>query len=219
VAVPQAFSTSDRVMVVPPMPSPTAACASTLTLTQITAVEPPASAASVAATKVTLAAAAAGATDSVLQNLGPTPRFTAYAVRGQRLTACDLLTSDCMNSAKANDAATWLPIGGQIVSLRAQYGRDTTTPSMDAVVDLYDQTAPTSACDWARVSAFRFALVARSPQQDSVAVTSAAPTWAGSGAAPINLTGLADWTQFRYRTFEAVVPVRNITWMGRAVGC
>jgi len=210
VVVPKAFGVGDQVMVVPPMPSPTAACGSSFAITKVT---------DVTATDVKLADEATNATDSVLQNLGPAPRFMAYAVRGQQLTACDLLAADCMNSAKANDASTWLPIGGQIVSLRAQYGRDTTVPSMDAVVDVYDQTTPTSACDWARVSAFRLALVARSPQQEATNVTTAAPTWAGTAQAPISLTGLADWQQFRYRTLEAVVPIRNITWLGKAVGC
>jgi type IV pilus assembly protein PilW len=130
-----------------------------------------------------------------------------------------MLASDCARAADADNPAVWVPIGHQVVSLRAQYGRDTTAPAMDAVVDVFDQDAPTTACEWMRVSAVRLAVVARSPQQAAQAVTASAPTWAGSASQPIALDALEDWQQFRYRTFETLVPIRNMTWLPGAAGC
>ena len=36
---------------------------------------------------------------------------------------------------------------------------------------------------------------------------------------PIALDALEDWQQFRYRTFETLVPIRNMTWLPGAAGC
>ena len=174
---------------------------------------------SVAAPNVNTSAGVLGMANGRLYNLGRTPRVQVYAVRAQQLTVCDMLASDCARAADADNPAVWVPIGHQVVSLRAQYGRDTTAPAMDAVVDVFDQDAPTTACEWMRVSAVRLAVVARSPQQAAQAVTASAPTWAGSASQPIALDALEDWQQFRYRTFETLVPIRNMTWLPGAAGC
>jgi type IV pilus assembly protein PilW len=173
----------------------------------------------VAAPNVNTSAGVLGMANGRLYNLGRTPRVQVYAVRAQQLTVCDMLASDCAQAADADNPAVWVPIGHQVVSLRAQYGRDTTAPAMDAVVDVFDQDAPTTACEWMRVSAVRLAVVARSPQQAAQAVTASAPTWAGSASQPIALDALEDWQQFRYRTFETLVPIRNMTWLPGAAGC
>jgi type IV pilus assembly protein PilW len=206
VPAPNAFAVGDFVIASPA--ARPAAC--TLQMTTVAAI---------AAPNVSTALGAAGMTNGRLYNLGAAPRLLAYAVRAQQLTVCDMLTSDCMLAANANDPAVWVPVGHQIVSLRAQYGRDTTAPTMDTVVDVFDQAAPATACDWMRVSAVRLAVVARSPQQATEAVTANAPTWAGSADAPIALGALADWQQFRYRSFETLVPIRNMTWLPGAPGC
>ena len=40
-------------------------------------------------------------------------------------------------------------------------------------------------------------------------------------AQPINidLSGDANWGNYRYRVFETVVPIRNVAWMGAITGC
>jgi type IV pilus assembly protein PilW len=147
-----------------------------------------------------------------LFNLGPRPKVQAYAVRNGKLTVCDYTdpAKDCGAACTAADSpagttvggscnASWLQIASDIVSLRAQYGRDTTdgnpldpTISMDGVADVWDRTVATSltpvstiatantnACGLVRVSAIRLALVARSTQPEKapggVNVTAAAP--------------------------------------------
>jgi len=152
---------------------------------------------------------AAGGSSSLLFNLGAAPTIRAYAIRGGNLTVCDFLANNC---SVAGNAAIWVPIASNIVSLRAQYGRDTAPPNG---VDTWDRTTPASACDWVRVSALRLAVVARNSQLERDPITLAAPTWEGSAAVPINLSARANWQNYRYKVFETVVPIRNLPWMAR----
>ncbi len=168
-----------------------------------------------------------------LYNLGgaPTIKIHAYAVRGGVLTECDFMVGDCTQTG-----SQWVPIADNVVSLRAQYGRDTTAPNMDGIVDKYDQAPPNTACHLVRIAAVRMALVVRSSQfQKGVVTTTAsnggipnAPTWAGDqtnsivGGGGTLGPGLAPdepWKHFRYKVFETTVPIRNVAWMGAVSGC
>ncbi|MCX7174332.1 MAG: PilW family protein [Proteobacteria bacterium] len=175
-----------------------------------------------------------GAPSSTLYNLGQAPKILVYAIRGGNLTLCDYMAKDCGAAGNTGNATIWVPIGSNIVSLRAQYGRDTTNlaaPAMDGVVDIYDQTSPdlqtannvapspTTGCGWARISAIRLVLVARSGQYEKSLVTTAAPAWLGTATTPIVLAGLANWQNYRYKIFQTVVPLRNIAWLGAQAGC
>lgn len=192
------------------------------------------------ATTVTVVTGVVGA--AALYNLGGAttatkPRFLAYAIRGGNLTVCDYLVNDCGLAANAHDSSVWVPIATNIVSLRAQYGHDTASPvrtqaQIDAitprpvyVVDTYDQTVPTNACTWARAPAVRLALVARNSQFNKTTVTTSAPQWDGSTSAPIDVSKNPDgstnanWGNYRYKVFQAVIPLRNVVWIGAQAGC
>lgn len=228
---PSAFAVDDYVIASP------GGCPTALSLARVTAVS---------ALAVTVDTALAGAT--VLHNVGKVnnpPRIVAYRVKDNSLQACNYMTADC----SSNGAANWSAVAGDIVSLRAQYGHDTTA-AMDGAIDDWDVRAPAAAvnasCSWARTPAVRFALVARSSQYESRintgtgqrecdTVTGAAPGWNGAtdaiapidaaSAAPIDLTkkpdgtANADWQCYRYRTFENIAPTRNVVWMGAQAGC
>jgi type IV pilus assembly protein PilW len=212
-------------------------------------------------------------TNGMLFNLGKAPKVLAYAIRNGNLTLCDYMANDCGNAANTGNAAIWVPIASNVVSLKAQYGRDTmfnagylpSNTNMDGIVDWYDQTTPygpsgrggahqaqgaaqpappmasgatppTYQCAFARISALRLALVARSANFEKTAVTTAAPTWEGStahsppnpttpsdsigwAANPIDLSGNATWQNYRYRVIQSVVPLRNLAWQGVPTGC
>ncbi len=213
---PSAFVINDWVVVGPVVrPAP---C--TLTLDRV---------ANVAGATVTLTSGAALTVGDTIFNLGQTYRAIGYAVRNGNLTTCDY-TNAGLNCAAAG---SWNSIASNIVSLRAQYGRDTTAPGMDGFVDSYDQATPdpvatpNTLCGWSRISAVRMALVARSTQMEKEEVTAVAPLWdgsaagnpAGSTAAAINLTGDANWKNYRYKVFQTLVPIRNMSWMGVVTGC
>lgn len=213
-------------------PTPPATCG-TLIVDRITAV---------ATNTVT---AATGAVGTILYNLGPSPTVRAYAVRGQSLTVCDYMLNDCGLDANKANPAIWVPLASNIVSLKAQYARDTTA-TMDAVPDVFDQITPGSAadtsgipatCGWSRTSAVRIAVVARSNQFEKGLVTTTplnvnypanAPTWDGNAGAPIvAATGALgpdtaldeSWKHYRYKVSQTVVPIRNVTWLGVPTGC
>lgn len=213
---PSAFVINDWVVVAPS--SRPAPC--TLTLDRVT---------NVAGATLTLASGATAAAGDTIFNLGQSYRALGYAVRNGNLTTCDY-TNTAVNCATAGN---WNAISSNIVSLRAQYGRDTTAPTMDSFVDSYDQATPdpvatpNTVCGWSRIQALRLALVARGAQMEKDDVTSVAPIWdgsvannpAGSTAATINLTGNADWKKYRYKVFQTVVPLRNMSWMGVVPTC
>lgn len=143
-------------------------------------------------------ASAASIASGLLFDLGPGFTVHAYAVRNNSLTMCDYMANDCSIAANTGNAAIWVPIAGNIISLRAQYGQDITnqTPTivsanaglMDGIVDIYSQTPPgntgvtADACGWLRTLSIRLALVARNSQYEKIAVTTAAPLWEGSTA-------------------------------------
>lgn len=101
----------------------------------------------------------------------------------------------------------------QIVNLQAVYGHDQTVPK-DNTVDVWNATAPTTTDGWARVIAIRVAVVARSTQYEPDVVTSTQPTWRpdGTNVQTLSIDGLSDWQHYRYRVFEAVIPLRNMLW-------
>jgi type IV pilus assembly protein PilW len=208
VQAPTAFNVDDYVIAHPD------SCGANLKLAKVTAVT---------ATDLTVNDAQAGAT--TLYNMGKAPKVIAYAVRNGSLASCDYMAADCSSTSAAN----WTAVGGNIVSLRAQYGHDTTAGAMDGTVDAWDQTTPTNSCGWVRSSTVRYALVARGTQYESKidatgqrtcdAITTAAPAWNGSADVAVNLSTAADWQCYRYRTFENVAPSRNIVWMGAQAGC
>jgi type IV pilus assembly protein PilW len=165
---------------------------------------------------------------SIVFDLGSPVQVRAYAVRQGNLTVCDYSAWNCGDGSKTSDPDVWPVVASNIVSLRAQYGRDTSgisgaMSSMSGVVDSFDQVTPggasdTSAlatqCRWARILAVRMAVVGRSVAYDKTAPTAAAPGWDGAASAPIDLSGDAAWKQFRYKTLQATVPLRNLVWEG-----
>ena len=162
---------------------------------------------------VNVATGVAATAGGYIYNMGPSPRIIAYAVRNGILTSCDLWISDCSAPGNVNNPAIWAPIASNIVSLRAVYGRDTSVP-MDATIDVYDQTTPTTACGFSKVFSARIVLVARNASYDKNDVTTAAPTWMESGQAPITLDSNDEWTHYRYKVFQTEVPIRNVMSTG-----
>ncbi len=164
-------------------------------------------------------APAASMQSGTLFNLGQNPRMLVYAIRNGNLTQCDFRVNNCATAGNIGNTAIWTPIAENVVMMRAEYGRDTTAPAMDGVVDVWDQTTPATACGWARVSALRLALVARNNQYDKLDVTTAALQWAGTATTPIDLSGDGNWQHYRYKLFQTIVPIRNVAWMGVQAGC
>lgn len=134
-----------------------------------------------------------------------------------------------------NSAA--VPVTSDIVALQAQYGvSNTLDPAATSVtasaylnrvdqwVDATGVYGPGMALiDRNRIRAIRIAVIARDSALQKTTVSQACNgTAAGlsqvciwqSDATPasVDLSGLANWERYRYRTFEATIPLRNILW-------
>lgn len=238
VATPTSFAVNDLVIAEPQIrPSPCSG-ANALSLDRVTVVN-------ATAATVNVVTGVLNVSNGTLFNIGRVPVIQAYAIRNGNLTVCDYMVNDCGLAANNGNAAIWVPIANNIVSMRTQYGRDTSV-AMDAIVDGYDQTVATTTttpavssnqCGWARIPAISLALLARSAQPEKAAITptTAVPTWAGSitntTGTPAILGGVPfvpasttvpaglSWQNYRYKVFETTVAIRNISWKGAATGC
>lgn len=140
--------------------------------------------------------------------------------------ADQFLTVSELNTATL--ARTTRRLQSGIVLMKALYGRDT---DGDGAVDTYDYTTPNTNAGWLQVLSVRMAVVARSAQYDKAEVTTANPLWdvgkattvagaADCGASKcvtLKIDGLADWKHYRYKVFDAVVPLRNQRWKAKTV--
>lgn len=176
-----------------------------------------------------------GMSGGLLFNQGATPRVMVYAIRNANLTRCDYMVNNCGDASLNNNQAVWIPIASDIVNLRAEYGHDTSAVNTasgpkPSVLDTFNQTKPTTNCGWMRVIAIRMVLVARSGARDKGIVTANPLTWEGTAvntstspfnpvSVPINLWVMSDWQNYRYKTFETMIPLRNMSWNGVPPGC
>jgi type IV pilus assembly protein PilW len=165
----------------------------------------------------------AGTADT-LYDWGFTPVAVAYRVSRGRLQQCNYLVADCSTTTDG----VWVDMVDGVISLRALYGRDTAGNINDVdgvIVDTYDQTAPASPCGWARTGAVKMALTMRSGQLETNPVTGDSaglaplPTWSGAASAPISINANSNWANYRYKVFESVVSMRNMSWIGVQDSC
>jgi type IV pilus assembly protein PilW len=117
-----------------------------------------------------------------------------------------------------------------VVNLQAQYGISATANS-NQVAQWVNASGGTwgalAIADRNRIKAVRIAVVARNVTIELPAVTTAcssttapAPTglcaWEGSVASPAPAIDMsiadANWSRYRYRVFETIVPLRNVIW-------
>lgn len=133
--------------------------------------------------------------------------------------------------------STAVPVASDIVALQAQYGIATTVDPtvtsttaagflnrVDQWVDATGTFGPGIALiDRNRIRAIRIAVVARDGNMQKTTVSQACNgaavgvsrvcIWqADATPANVDLSGLPNWQRYRYRTFEATIPLRNIIW-------
>jgi type IV pilus assembly protein PilW len=132
---------------------------------------------------------------------------------------------------------TWGPTGlvsttsssvPNIVNLQAQYGiAAANSTNVTQWVDATGTWAPPSSSDQKRILAIRLVVVARNGQLEKTAVSSPCTTNSGvvnngpcawkadsstSPAPLIDLSGDANWTLYRYKAYQTIIPLRNVLW-------
>ncbi len=136
----------------------------------------------------------------------------SYSVSGGSLVAKD----DFSNGARVQ-------VASHVVGLKARYGisdvgGQQVTQWVSATNGAAGNWALPTPADAKRIKAIRLAVVVRSPLKEradpatgACAITSAPPaTWPDGPA--IDLGNDPDWRCYRYRSFETVVPLRNVLW-------
>ena len=121
-------------------------------------------------------------------------------------------------------------VAANIVSLKAQYGFDTRAviqPGLQVtrwsavMMDADGSGTAGDSGDWQRIAGVRIVVVARSANREAGACAATAanpPGWQadnGSGVlvhTNVDLSHLPDWQCYRYRSYETVVPLRNVLW-------
>lgn len=135
-----------------------------------------------------------------------------YSVSGGSLMARDYFSSSAL-----------VQVANNVVGLKAQYG---ISDVGGQVVSQWVGATNGAAGNWAlptptdakRIKAIRLAVVVRSPLKERLEAgqtactitTTPPPSWPGGPA--IDLSNDPDWRCYRYRSFETVVPLRNVLW-------
>jgi type IV pilus assembly protein PilW len=152
-----------------------------------------------------------------LFTLGRSPTVTTYQIGSDKLQSRTLLPYiPALDSD--NDGTSDSDVGDGIVQLQAEYGKDTNN---DYLVDIWNTTMPIGEAAWRQVRAIKIALLARSGQYEKTVVTPdcVAPGnppnsayWSGGCFQMSDPDANTSWRQYRYRSYETVVPIRNMIW-------
>lgn len=151
--------------------------------------------------------------------------------------AAELTRTGGISSATPFPNSAAIPVASDIVALQAQYGVATTLDAASTAttaaaylnrVDLWtdatgDFGPAMSLQDRNRIRAIRVAVVARDgnlqknivsqPCTGTATGVSKVCIWREDATpANVNLSHIADWQRYRYRTFEVTIPLRNILW-------
>jgi type IV pilus assembly protein PilW len=112
--------------------------------------------------------------------------------------------------------STTASLASDIVMMKAQYGiADVGSQTVNAWV------SATAASGWnvlnptllKRIKAVRVVIVARSAKLEAPGTTTVAPVAWPDGASPaIDLSANPNWQRYRYRTYQLVIPIRNVIW-------
>ena len=149
-----------------------------------------------------------------LYDLGPYPQLNVWQIiNGNTLAWSDQL----------HNATTWNQVAEGVINLQAEYGTATDTDGdgicepAEAVNLTWGVAVP---ANWSCVRAIRVALLARGQQYENTPVTTTAPSWVSGSFVMTNVDGTTDtnpgtsndWRYYRYRVYQAVVPLRNLIW-------
>lgn len=128
------------------------------------------------------------------------------------------------NELRLNDN----PIVSEVVNLQAQYGVSAVANSnqVNEWVDATGVWAAPTVDNRNRIKAVRVVVVVRNGLLEKANVTNTCTTNKGtvnngpcawddtdySAAPAIDLSADADWRRYRYRSFETIIPIRNMLW-------
>lgn len=121
-----------------------------------------------------------------------------------------------------------VPVVSEIVNMQAQYGISAAANSNQVVnwVNATGSWATPTVTERNRIKALRIVVVARNNLLEKEAVTQPCTTTKGvvnngpcawddtqfDAAPTIDLSAVNNWQNYRYKTFETIIPLRNMLW-------
>ncbi|OIQ96499.1 hypothetical protein GALL_215400 [mine drainage metagenome] len=149
-----------------------------------------------------------------------------------------VVAGNLVRTVVASGVTTSTPLVAGIVNLQAQYGisaagLSSSLSNYNQVVQWVDATgtwAPgMTITDRNRIKAVHLAVVARNAKMEITPVTTACSTTAPKGPCSWDATAVSapvaspapavdlyttdqTWTQYRYRVFDTIIPLRNVMW-------
>ena len=129
---------------------------------------------------------------------------------------------------RISDAWLGSSLAANVVNLQAQYGFDArpgiqTQPMVtfwsDEVIDADANGVAGNIADWRRLLAIRFAIVVQHARRNDEGCNASQPVWLAGNPSTgvlestnIVIDSLPDWSCYRYRVLQTVVPLRNMIW-------
>jgi len=130
-----------------------------------------------------------------IYSLGRAFQFNTYSVNASKqLVQQSVLTGNT------------LVIADNVMAFKARYGHDTTA---NGTIDTWDAVIPNSSTGWAATTNVRMGLAIKNPRREVGTVT-ASPLELWPGGPSVTLS--TDDQHYRYRTYNVVVPLRNMIW-------
>ncbi len=122
-----------------------------------------------------------------------------------------------LSDASVPTSITTSALASDIVMIKAQYG---TAPAGSQTVNQWTSAVVATGFDTLTmanvrlVKAIRVVIVARSAKMEAPGTTTVAPVaWPDAQSPAIDLsTTSPDWSRYRYRTYQLVIPIRNVIW-------
>lgn len=174
--------------------------------------------------------------------LGPSPQRRVWQIRDPATMRPTLAFVNDLD--REGDSDDFTDIADNVVNLQAQYGVAATPGSAPENQCVRVAGNPTNQNPWWTVTdpgaangnninclnfiwALRVALLVRSDEFDKLEVTprGTPPSWSGGNFTMTHLDGSdgtaahadprQDWTHYRYKVFESVIPQKNIFWGAR----
>jgi type IV pilus assembly protein PilW len=131
-----------------------------------------------------------------LYSLGDRFDFNTYAVNASKQLV-----------QQSNVSGNSLVIADNVFVFKARYGHD--SGAVAGTVDTWDAVIPSTSAGWASTTNVRMGLAIKTPQRESDTVT-ASPLVLWPSGPSVDLT--TEEQHYRYRTYNVVVPLRNMIW-------
>ncbi len=128
-------------------------------------------------------------------DLGKAFNYNTYSVNAsKKLIQYSELTGDS------------LVIADNVLAFKARYGHDSNS---DGTIDTWDTVIPTTPAGWWATTNIRMGLAVKNPRREAGLVT-ASPLSLWPNGPSVTLS--TEEQHYRYRTYNVVVPLRNMIW-------